>query len=124
MNTIRIAAMLVLVALVAACAGQQDKWNQRLDWAQTTITVAKGGLTIYSSLKMCGPENPSKVCQQPGAVEEATKAVESAQLAVKLSRDVVNNVYSDASDRDKAIASAISAGATMVAIGAKYGIFE
>lgn len=112
------------MTLVAACAGQQDKWNTRLDWAQTTITVAKGGVTIYAALKPCGPENPSKVCQQPGAVEEATRAIDSAQLAVKLARDVVNNVYSDASDRDKAIASAVSAGATLVAIGAKYGIFE
>lgn len=110
--------------LIAACAGQQDKWNQRLDWAQTGLSIAKGGITIYAALKPCGPENPSKVCQQPGAVEEATRAADSLQLLIRLGRDTVNNVYSDANDRDKAVQAAIEAGAALTAIGIKYGIFE
>ncbi|MGD9724376.1 MAG: hypothetical protein AB7U76_24320 [Pirellulales bacterium] len=123
MRKLYVPIFLTLALLVSACAGQQDKWTQRLDWAATGIAVAKGALKVYDAAKPCGPENPSKLCRDAQAVEEATKAIESAELAVKLGRDVVANIYSDKSDRDKAVAAAIDASATLLAIGAKYGIF-
>ncbi len=115
-------AALSLVFVSACSTTDTAKVNSALDKVETGYLIAKASVGVYKRLAPCSDTRTPPLCYSPTVGAEIDKAMAALDVAIKSARDITATTGSDASAREKAIATAGVALGALLNVLATYGV--